>query len=465
MVDLDGTLIRTDMLVETFWSCLSTHPFKAICGAIAAVRGKQIAKAILARHSQIDFASLPFEKAVLDLIRKHRENGGKTALVTAADEQIAKRISEETGLFDEVHGSTEQRNLKGRIKAEFLVERFGAKNFIYVGDSNADIPVWNEAAEAFVVGADTRLKERAKKTGTPTRLLKTRRASVADIIRAVRPHHALKNILIFVPLLTSQMWQAPAMGRAVIAFFAFSLIAFSVYLINDLLDLRSDRMHPKKMQRPFAAGDANLLHGSVVAMLLLFLGAVLSFFLGRDFAVIATAYFVLTCTYSLVLKRYIIIDIGALSVLYSLRIVAGSAATGIEISVWLMAFSMFFFLSLASVKRQAELVSVGEHGRHEVAGRGYFAPDLALVAQMALSSGFISVLVLALYINSPEILVLYKNPEVFWGLCAVLLYWLCRLVFLAQRGQMHEDPLIFAVRDRVSYFCGALFAVFLLLGV
>ncbi|MFP4043823.1 MAG: UbiA family prenyltransferase, partial [Rhodosalinus sp.] len=285
------------------------------------------------------------------------------------------------------------------------------------------------------------------------------------LLRAIRPQQWLKNLLVFLPLLVAHRFTLPAIGEAALAFVVFSLVASSVYLLNDLLDLEADRAHPRKRERPFASGALPLSWGTALAPGLLLAGGLLALPLGPEFLGVMAVYYLVTTAYSFVLKRRLVVDICALAALYTLRIIAGGVATGIPLSVWLLAFSMFFFFSLAATKRQAELVSSAEEGAEKAPGRGYMTDDLPLVSNMAVASGYVSVLVMALYINSPAVTVLYSATEPLWGICLILLYWLSRMVMLAHRGQMHDDPVVFAVKDPVSLLCGALIFALVLSGM
>lgn len=447
--DLDGSLIRTDLLFETFWAAFSSRWTAPVPAVWALLRGRAALKAHLAGAVEIDVTCLPYESAVLDEVRAWRARGGRTALVTAADQGVARRVAAHLGLFDEVHGSDGTRNLKGREKAGFLERRFGRGGYRYIGDRAADLPVWEGAADGITVNAPAGLR-RAAEARCEMRHLGTARNPAGPMIRALRPHQWAKNLLVFLPLLAGHAFGGGALFQALMAFVAFSLVASSVYVMNDLLDLEADRAHPRKRLRPFASGDLSLRHGTWMAPVLLALGVATGVLLGPLFVLVLAGYYVTTTLYSLWLKRKHVIDICTLAALYVLRIIAGALAAGIDLSQWLLAFSTFFFFALAAVKRQAELVDGLASGR-EVSGRGYMVEDLPLVSMMAIASGYVSVMVMALYVTSPDVTQLYSRPEALWGICAILLYWLSRLVFITHRGRMHDDPVVFAARDRLSH--------------
>ena len=450
VIDLDGTLIRSDMLYECFWSSFSRDwrtPLWAIAGL---ARGRAALKARMAQCGAPDPATLPYTPEVLDHIRAWRASGGRTALVTAADQSLADSIAGHLALFDEVYGSDGQTNLKGRAKAAFVKEHFGEGGYIYAGDAPADLHVWADAVNAVTVGADTGLRAKVDAMHAQAVHLAPPQPMLPAFLRAMRPHQWLKNLLIFFPLLAAHLFAGAALMQATMAFVAFSLVASSVYLLNDLLDLASDRAHPRKCKRPLASGALPLATGMAMTPVLLLMGLVIALFLKPLFLLVLSGYYLTTITYSLWLKRRPIVDICTLASLYTLRVAAGAAATGVSLSVWLLAFSAFLFFSLAAVKRQAELVDMANRGLDSMAGRGYRVTDLPVVTQMATASGFVAVLVLMLYVNEPTVLTLYSSPMLIWGACLVLLYWISRMVLTAQRGEMEDDPVVFAARDRVS---------------
>jgi len=453
VVDLDGTLVRSDMLHESFWSAFGRNwrsPFRAVA---ALMRGRAALKQLLSKASHIDVATLPYNDAVLDHIRDWRARGGRTALVTAADQGLADRISAHLGLFDETHGSDGQTNLKGSAKAAFLIRHFGAGRFAYMGDATADLVVWAEAGAIITVNATPSLARRAEALGKPIEHIVTAQPLMGPLLRALRPHQWLKNILVFVPILAAHRYDVMTLSLGLLAFAAFSLVASGVYLLNDLLDLGPDRAHPRKRLRPFASGALPVAMGTWLAPTFILAGLCLSIPLGLPFVTLMGCYFVLTTAYSLHLKRQIVIDICVLAGLYTLRILAGGVATGITLSVWLFAFAIFFFFALAAVKRQAELVDLAQRGKLAVVGRGYHVDDLPIISMISLGAGFVSVLVFALYLNSPDVRELYSQPATLWGVFVIQLYWITRVVLITHRGQMHDDPVIYAVKDRTSRVC------------
>ena len=454
VVDLDGTLLRSDILYETFWSASGRHwqsPFRA---ARALLEGKAALKRALAKDAQIDVTTLPYDPAVIAYIKDWRARGGQTALVTASEERIARGIGDHLGIFDEVYGSDGVRNLKGANKAAFLTDHYATPGFAYMGDARADIPVWSAAQRAITVNVADGLQKQVDDLAPETEHLSTVPASIKPYLKAVRPHQWLKNILVFLPMLAAHHYNAVTFAQSLLAFVAFSMIASAGYVFNDLLDLAADRAHPRKCARPFASGALPIAHGTWLGAGLLATGFIIAGSLSVYLFLTLLAYFAITMAYSLDLKRRTVIDICILAGLYTMRIAAGAVATGLTLSVWLMAFSIFFFLALAAVKRQAELIDTAKRGKLGASGRGYLVDDLPIISQVAISAGFVSVLVMALYVNSPTVLAMYHYPQAMWGVCLILLYWITRVVMITHRGHMDDDPVVFAAKDRVSQVCG-----------
>ena len=458
VIDLDGTLIRSDLLYETLFSFLARKFLAVGLLVLACLRGKASLKAFLAEQTDLDVRLLPYNQAVLDLIKEAKADGRRVALVTASNQRLADKVAAHLGLFDLVEGSSGTLNLRGQSKAERLVALFGAGGFDYAGDSSVDLPVWRQANRAITVGASVALCRKVDRLGKDAlHLPGTPTTQTRALLRAIRPHQWSKNVLIFLPAVAAHTIAYETWFALLAAFFAFCLVASSVYLLNDLLDIEADRHHPRKRHRAFAAGQVSLLRGFLLSILLLIAGFLLAYgVLGGLFVLTLVLYYAVTLGYSLYLKRKPIIDICMLAGLYTVRVFAGGVAGQIFISPWLLAFSIFLFLALAAVKREAELVDSLARGRDEIAGRGYEPRDLPIVSMMAVASGYVSVLVLALYIDSPAVQLLYRVPEVLWGLCAVLLYWISRLVMVAHRGQLDDDPIVYALKDRVSLMCGLL---------
>lgn len=462
VVDLDGTLLRTDLLIETGLVFFRDQPHRFLAPLQWLARGKACLKHELANAAEIDVAVLPYDESVLGFLAREREEGRKTVLATASHRRLAEQVATHLGLFDDVIATDSERNLSSQTKRDLLVGRFGERGFDYVGNSHDDLPVWGAAREAYVVNASRSVERRARALGNVAAVIGSPRATLRDWTRALRLHQWLKNLLIFIPLLAAHQYTDwSSILDAALAFLAFGLCASSVYILNDLLDLRDDRHHARKRFRPFAAGRLPIQSGLVAFPLLLIaafaLGAWLlpiSFLLGLG------CYYALTLAYSLWLKRRMVVDVITLAALYTLRIIVGAVALAIPLSFWLLAFSMFLFLSLALVKRYAELFHVRAQSANDKArGRGYFAADLPMIASLGAASGYMAVMVLALYVNDAQTAQLYRHQKIIWLACPLLLTWISRVWMLAHRGEMNEDPVIFAVRDRLSLSIGALVAL------
>jgi len=464
VIDLDHTLLCTDMLPETFWSACSHNSLHIIRSAGALIKGKAALKRYLADAATPDPATLPYNPAVIHYIRTWRDQGGRTALVTASDQKIAELIAHHINLFDEIHGSDGKINLKGEVKAQFLTHHFAATGFAYIGDSAADLPIWCQAQKAITVNASPALQKKVAALGVVTEHLHHQTQTVAAYFQALRPHQWAKNSLVFLPMLAAHQFTGETWLQSVWAFIAFSLIASQVYILNDLSDLAADRAHPRKRHRPLASGAVPLIHGMLLAAGLLCCSLVFASYLGTWFVSSLLIYYVITTAYSFLLKRYPIIDICVLSGLYTLRVVSGGIATGITLSAWLMMFSVFIFFALAALKRYTELVENQQSDQLVMNRRGYDTGDTALILPMVLSAGYVAILIIALYISSPDIMRLYATPEALWGVCATLLYWINYVVMMTHRGQMHDDPILFAIKNRTSHICFLLIIASFIIG-
>ncbi|HET6655094.1 MAG TPA: UbiA family prenyltransferase [Gammaproteobacteria bacterium] len=449
-IDLDGTLIRSDVLVESALALLARNPLYAFTMLWWLRRGRAYAKQQVARRVDLAVARLPYDTALMDWLRSQRGQR-KLVLCTASDRRYADAVAAHVGLFDEVLASDGRTNLSGSRKAAALTARYGERQFDYAGNERADLAVWRHARRAVVVGAGNGLERAAAATCSVERSFPPATSRLRAAAKALRPHQWLKNLLVFVPLLAAhRFFDGGALTATALAVTSFCLCASGTYLLNDLLDLDADRSHPRKRRRPFASGSLPLTVGLVGAPLLTVAAFALSLAITPVFAFTLLCYFALTLSYSLQLKRIAMLDVIVLAGLYTVRIIGGAAAMAQELSFWLLAFAMFVFLSLAMLKRYAELHDLRAQGGSLASGRGYDVEDLALVQSLGAAAGYVSVLVLALYINSGASQSLYTRPAVLWLLCPLLLYWISRAWAIAHRGAMHDDPLVFAATDRVS---------------
>jgi 4-hydroxybenzoate polyprenyltransferase/phosphoserine phosphatase len=456
-VDLDGTLIKTDVLWESLAILLKHNPLYLLVVPFWALRGRAALKKEIAARTQLNAANLPYHEQFLEYLKAERCSGRKIILATAADGRLADEVARHVGLFDEVIASDGKTNVRGKNKGAALAERFGKKGFDYAGNSTVDLPVWEQARNAIVVNASEGLAQQAGGLTRVARVFDGTGSRLRAVIKCLRPHQWVKNLIIFVPLLTSHSLRKPELvAEALIALAAFCLCASGVYVLNDLWDVEADRHHLTKRLRPFASGQLPLSFGFVLAPLAFILCGIVTSFLPWRFGACLAMYFVLTTSYSWRVKKIALLDVFFLAGLYTIRLVAGHEATGIVHSFWLLAFSMFIFLSLALVKRFTELRELRQQNRHDSKGRGYNSGDLEVVAMLGIASGFLAVLVMALYVNSQEVRVLYRYPTLLLMMCPLLLYWVSRVWLIAHRGQMHDDPIVFAVKDPASYLVGAL---------
>jgi phosphoserine phosphatase len=323
VVDLDGTLLRSDMLLESFWSAAGRDWRSVFLSVAALTRGRAALKQYLARASDVDVTTLPYAPEVIAFVEAWHRSGGRTALVTASDHALAGAVATHLGIFDEVHGSDGRRNLKGERKGEFLEARFGRGGFAYMGDAAADLPVWRRAAKAITVNAPVALRREVERVNESAEHLGAHTISVKPCIQEARPHQWLKNVLVFLPMLAAHRFDAATVLLSFLAFICFSLVASSVYVLNDLLDLAADRAHPRKRNRPLASGSLSIARGTLMAAVLLLPGVFVAALIGGDFLLVMAVYYLLTTAYSLCLKRRIVIDICVLAGLYTVRIVAG----------------------------------------------------------------------------------------------------------------------------------------------
>jgi 4-hydroxybenzoate polyprenyltransferase/phosphoserine phosphatase len=472
VVDLDGTLIHTDLLYESALRLAQSDVLSLLRWPGWLAQGKAVLKRRIAERTAIDVTVLPYDQRVLAYIQAQRAAGRRTVLATASDERYAQAVAEHLGCFDEVLGSDGSNNLSASGKARALTERFGDKGFDYAGNSRADLPVWAASRQAIVANASPALRAQAATRAPVAEEFPPAvgggvgwgLSSLRTWARALRLHQWLKNLLIFVPLLGAhQLLQITLIAPALLAFLAFGLVASSIYLLNDMADLDSDRRHPRKRARPLASGQLGLLQALVAMALLLSAGLALAFAIGPRFAAWVGIYGLTTVVYTFWAKRKLLLDAITLAGLYTLRIVAGAAAVSLQLSFWLLAVSLFLFLSLAFVKRYIELRTVSERGQKMASGRSYMTSDLPLVQMFGVASGYAAVLVMALYLNSDNVARLYATPQLLWLTIPLLLYWISRTWLQAHRGQVDDDPLLYAVKDRVSLMCGGLFLLLMAL--
>ena len=449
-VDLDGTLIRGNVLWECVLVLLRTKPTTLLLLPFWLLSGRASLKRKVAARVHLNPASLLYRQSVVDLLRGEKANGRRIVLTTAADRESAEAIANYLGVFDEVHATDGQVNLKGKNKAAFLVKQYAETGFEYVGDSAADVEVWRRASGAYVVGSESRARQAAAVTTLRITIVEPR-ASARTWVNALRGHHWAKNLLLFLPLALSHNLSVEPILRTIIGFVLYGFCASGLYILNDLLDLHSDREHPWKKERPFAAGDISIPEGLLASFILLSGALGTGFFLDAQFGLALLGYAALTMLYSLYLKKIALLDVFVLSSFYSFRILAGALISATPLSQWFLAFSLFFFLSLAMAKRYSELFHASDLIEAGKSGRGYRSGDREVLLALGVGSSFSAVVIFSLYIHSQDVRVLYSSPEFLIFLCPIVLYWLSRTWLLAHRGELKEDPVTLAIRDRVSY--------------
>ena len=476
-VDLDGTLVKSDTLVDSVLALVRQNPRALLHLPRWLAQGKAAFKQHVTAAVTLDVVHLPYNQPLLEFLFHQHAQGRHIYLATAADAALAQRIALHHPIFAGVLASDGAHNLAGPNKLAAFEQRFapgpaGEPTFSYIGNASPDLPILLACAEPMLANPTHALTAALDKAGcSPAHVFQDRSRPIRAWLKAIRLHQWAKNTLIFLPLLLAHAWRTPGpLTGAVLAFFAFGLCASATYIVNDLLDIEADRRHPTKQRRPFASGNLPATQGALVVVLFLmasaFLAIILPYFAFRDpmplhpqaFLVWLCIYAITTTAYSFALKRLVLVDVIVLSGLYTIRILAGSAATSVPVSTWLAGFSVFFFLSLAFVKRFAELD--GQRLRVPATaattnGRGYLLADLEQLRSFGTSSAYASVVVLTLYISALDTR-LYHHPARLWLLVPVLLLWLSQLWLLAARGQLHDDPVVYAITDRRSLLLGLL---------
>ncbi len=454
-VDLDGTLVKSDTFVDSLMVLARRRPLAFLRTPVWAIQGKAHLKSQVASLVALDVAHLPYNRPLLDYLKDERAAGRKLYLVTGADRLLAQSVAAHLGIFDEVMASDGAVNLTGNNKLRHLQQRFASDGFDYIGNALPDLPLLTTAQRAMVANPDLRLKSALKSRNIKVseKFLDRSRAPAA-LAKALRVHQWAKNLLVFLPLVLAHTIRLGLVLATVAAFFCFSFLASATYIVNDLLDLEADRVHLNKRQRAFAAGDLSVATGLALSLLLAAVAFTMAAYLPRKFLVFLLFYLVTTMAYSLVLKRIVLVDVLILAGLYTVRMAAGAAATLTIISPWLAAFSIFFFLSLAMVKRFSELQNLQTHRMNPASGRGYLLSDIEQLRSFGTSSAYASMVIFTLYINGRDVTALYHHPNRMWLITPLMILWISRVWLLASRGLLDEDPVIFALKDRMSLLLG-----------
>ncbi len=459
-VDLDGTLLKSDLLFESLFALIKLNFFNVFMLPMWLLEGKAGFKAQIAGRVTINPRLLPYNLPFLKYLRKEHESGRKLILATASNEILVHKIAEYLDIFSDVLASTSEKNLSGKVKLKEIQDYCHGEPFDYAGNDKVDLKIFPFTRKSILVNSTTALVKKTQKVSNLEQIFEDQKKGIMPYLKAIRVHQWMKNILIFVALVASHnLFNVHAVINVLIGFFSFSFCASSMYIFNDLLDLPSDRDHKRKKFRPFAAGDVSIQDGIFLMFILLGLAFGLAATISISYLGVLLMYMLITLSYSLCLKTYVLIDVLILAGLYTLRVIAGAVAISVVMSFWLLAFSMFMFLNLALVKRCSELITLSETKVESAKGRDYQVTDLDMLKSMGIASGYLSTLVVAFYVNSPDVLVHYPHPKILWLLCPILLYWVSRVWLKTGRGEMHHDPLVFSIKDRGSRFVAVMVIV------
>ena len=462
-VDLDKTLIKSDYLLESIIRYLSKNIFAPIvCLGVLITKGKAGLKEFLCNKSDISIENLPYNQQVLDAIYRWKENypEEKVILISATHQDVIERIAYHLKCFDAWYG-TDNENLKSEIKLKKIKDLTEGESFTYIGDSFADLVIWENAKKCYLINPSKSLLKAVTKINDSIEILTSKKSNLFfEVIKTIRVHQWVKNLLIFIPAILSLKPFLDLLEVLVSGFFAFSFIASAFYILNDLFDIENDRVHHSKKQRAFASGSLSINQGFFIFIFLIAAAILISISLPQAFQLLLLLYAVATFTYSKYLKKLVILDILTLSSLYLLRVITGGALVEINISNWLLTFSAFFFLFLASVKRWVELNKLNTE---VISGRGYQISDKSFVTNLSYFSGLISILVICLYIESQQALTLYNQSQILWLIPIILLYWVLETLFKVERGQIDEDPVKYALKSKTSYISLVGFVIIFLL--
>lgn len=462
-IDLDGTLIRSDLLIEGLFTSVKHNPLIIFKIPFWLFRGKAHFKQKIAERAHINPALLPYNKGFLSFLYAEAAKDRELNLASASNEILARQVANYIGIFRKVLASDDKKNLVGKVKLKAILEVCGKGEFDYAGNAAADLSIWPHCRHAILVNSTNGVERAARKISNLQEVFDKRDDGLLPYLRSIRIHHWLKNLLLFVPLFTSHTWNDTRLiFNLFIGFLSFSFCASGGYLFNDFIDLESDRIHPKKCRRPIAGGDVSFIVIAFLIFMLYSVGLGIAAYLPVQFLFVVLLYIVFSLAYSFYIKKLVFIDVLTLAGLYTLRVIAGAIAIDVYLSFWLLSFSIFIFLSMALVKRCTELKTLYKTNEAPTRGRDYNIYDLDYLHNMGISSGYLSVLVLALYINSNEVVLLYSHPKVLWVLCPLILYWISRVWLKSGRDELDDDPLVFAMKDRTSWLVGILVALIMI---
>lgn len=462
-VDLDRTLIKADLLEEAIFLYLKKRPWGIFMLIRELLKSRVELKNYLVKQVDIKVELLPYNTKVLDRIKQAKDTGYTVVLASASAKKFVQAVANHIDLFDEVI-ATEDNNIKGSEKLAALKARYPSAEITYIGDSTSDIPIWKGLGKALMVNPSRITKKRVELAQIPIEMVdNSRRLSLKLIRRSFRYHQWAKNLLIFLPLFLSHAYQVDLWKISILAFVAFSFTASSIYILNDLFDLEADRKHPKKRQRPFASGALSITQGVILYGITTSIALLMALLINPGFLICLLIYFLANLAYTLRLKQVHSLDIIMLAGMYTIRIIAGSETTGIEVSQWLLGFSTFLFFGLAALKRFVEVSSLPAGER--AAGRGYFAEDKVPLAALGGASSLMACLVLALYFNSPAVYQLYAKPDILWLILPIHMYWVSSIWILASRGKIDDDPVLYTIKSPTTYILATIVGVIVYLAI
>lgn len=458
--DLDDCLVKTDVLYEQWLVLLKTKPLLFLVSLFWLFRGLPYFKTQLAQHAPLSAQQLPYREDVVNFLKTAKTDyKNELILASASPDAWVQDVARHLGIFDRAFGSTSEKNLKGSAKLAAIHEAIGTSPFTYIGDHCSDLAIWTEANEIVAVNPNNQLCSKIKALGKTVHFIyDKKRSTLKLLLKQIRPHQWIKNALVFLPAFAAhKLLNFDVIINCLYAFAGFSLAASFVYTLNDILDLRSDRSHHSKKHRPFASGDLSIQWGLLLLPALLIGTALFATLLPAAYWGWIATYLILNLAYSFYLKQSIVVDIIILSMMYTLRIFAGSAATSVPVSEWLLSFSTLFFFSLACVKRCTELMR--SKNKITLDGRGYRSLDHAMIQNLGVGSGLLSILIVLLYLQSTDVRSLYSHSQNLWFATPILLFWISRVWILTNRDEIHDDPVVFAVKDKVSWLSLAIMGV------
>lgn len=450
IVDLDNALTFTNIVAESFVVALVRAPLEALRSLGALLRGNGAFEERLSAVGAVDATLLPYNRTVVEATRRAAAEGRPVYLLSARGERYARAVAAHLDLLAGWISWNDGATRPGESRIDRLVRQFGHEGFDYIGDDRGRLAIWRSVPHSGDPSATGEIVQPLTPAEPESGDIKRPRAGLKTWLRLIRVHQYAKNGLVLVPVLTGHAFALDQLTAAFMALVSFCLVASSVYIVNDIVDLEADRAHPTKRRRPIASGEIPILHGLMAVPVLLAAGIGVAAAVSMPFLLVLLGYLAVTTAYSFYLKRRLLIDVVALAGLYTLRVIAGSVATEVGMSEWLLGFSMFLFMSLALVKRYTELGTRESAGLPDPKNRNYRIADMPMLGSLAAASGFSAVVVFGLYLSSDAVRDSYSRPYVLWLACPILMYWVGRLLIMAQRRDIHDDPIVFALKDRIS---------------